>query len=147
MWYYLLAAFYLSLVTAVFFYAFRYGEYPEKAGAVIIAAASVLTFVSSATPGNHYNALETEIFVVDIATWVALLRLALTSNRYWPLWATAFHSIALVIHVAVLIDRSIVPQAYAAGQGFWAYPVLVALLLGSERSRRARERMASAMRS
>lgn len=66
------------------------------------------------------------------------MRIALTCNRYWPLWATAFHSIGVLTHLAVFFDKSIVPQAYATGQGMWAYPVLAALVLGSERCRRLR---------
>lgn len=88
--------------------------------------------------GSEFRSIEIGILTVDIVTLGLLINIALYSNRYWPLWAAAFHSIAVMTHLAMLIDRSIIPEAYAVGQGLWAYPVLGALLAGSERCRQAR---------
>lgn len=145
MWFYPLLVFYLGMVSATCFYAERYGSEPERTGALIVGSATVLTMGFSLGMGNHFRSTESAVLIIDIITGAAFFWLALTSNRYWPLWATAFQSIAIMTHLAVLIDRSIVPQAYAAGQGFWAYPVLVALLLGSERCRRAEARQTSSV--
>lgn len=98
--------------------------------------ASLMTYfaVRPATP--TFQSVEQWVLIVDVATWAAFLHLALTSNRFWPLWATAFQTVALITHIAVLIDPAIVPKAYAFGQGLWAYPILLTLLVGAERHRR-----------
>lgn len=134
-----LLALYALLLLGVCFYAARFGDRPERIGAAIIAAGSLLTAAVSFSVNTDYRSVDLGLLVVDIVAWVLLLRLALSSNRYWPLWATAFHSIALLTHLAMFVDPSIVPEAYAHGQGLWAYPMLAALLAGAERCRRMRQ--------
>lgn len=131
----LLAVVYWAVVTISCVHALRFGGRSERLGAAVIAAASLLSALLSS---SGFAALEGGIFVVDLATWLALMFLAFRSNRYWPLWAAGFHSVAVVTHAAMFIDRSIVPAAYAIGQGLWAYPILIALMVGSEHRRRDR---------
>ncbi len=125
-------------ITVIFvcYYSFRFGGQPERAGAAIVIAASVLSVIVSAISRTNFHSVDQGLLLVDIATWALLMFLVLSTNRFWPLWATAFHSISLLTHAVILLDSRILPAAYAVGQTLWAYPVLAALLVGSERYRR-----------
>ncbi len=142
------SAFYNICMIAVSIYGWRFGERAERIGVAIIIAASIVTFAISAFPGSHFHSMESGIFIVDLTALASFLWLALTTNRFWPLWATAFQLIAVTTHLTILVDPTIIPLAYALSEGFWAYPVLAALLLASERCRRERTQIPHrAMRS
>lgn len=128
-------------------YAFLFGGKPEREGATIVVLASFMSTAVFFASDSRFHSVEIGILIVDIATLIAFFRISLICNRFWPLWATAFHSITVLTHLAVYFDPLIVPQAYATGQGIWAYPVLAALLLGSVRHRRRRSpQVGSALR-
>jgi hypothetical protein len=64
----------------------------------------------------------------------------LVSRRYWPIWMTGFHLVAVASHISTLIAPGFTPEIYRALAGVWAIPILLSLLLGVELDRRA-ERM------
>ncbi|MGB5723499.1 MAG: hypothetical protein WBM39_03720, partial [Parasphingorhabdus sp.] len=70
-------------------------------------------------------------FIIDIAALLALIYLSIRSDRFWPIWATAFHVLAVTIHTAMVVAPQITPWAFATGAVFWAYPMLLALAIGS----------------
>ena len=72
-----------------------------------------------------------EIFAIDLVALLALTVLTLKSDRFWPMWATAFHLLAVTVHGATMVDPKITPWAFATGAIFWAYPMLLALAIGS----------------
>lgn len=112
-------------------YAFWNGGVTEKQGAGIMIAGSVLT----ALVGTGWHGVNFGVLLVDLTVLVALVLLTLRTDKYWLLWMTAFHVIGVLTHIAKLIDPGIVPRAYSIGQGFWAYPMLVALILGVSEER------------
>lgn len=104
------------------------GGWPERTAAIAIFAASSATpFVESSV----FASPEYGILAVDLLLLGWLGALALATDRFWPLWATGFHLVGTVIHVARMVDPTVVPPAYALGQVFWSYPVLAALAAGS----------------
>lgn len=131
---------YLLLMFSCCGFALWRGGRPERISAAIILIASFATpLVENAVP---YASPEYGILLVDSLALAGLLAVALSSNRYWPLFATAFHFLATIIHVLTIIDAQILPQAYANLQAFWAWPMLLALAFGTWRevSRIARRR-------
>ncbi len=68
--------------------------------------------------------------LVDFSLLAILVLLALFSRRYWPLWATGFHLIACLTHLAVYADPAFRPSAYATYSQLWTFPTLGALILG-----------------
>ncbi|MBW8911111.1 MAG: hypothetical protein JF564_04320, partial [Sphingomonas sp.] len=94
--------------------------------------------VLTALMGTGWQGVNFGGLLVDLAVLVALVLLMLATDKYWLLWMTAFHVIGVLTHIARLIDPMIVPRAYSIGQGFWAYPMLIALTMGvsEERGRR-----------
>ena len=126
---FLLILFWLTLV-AVTSAAFILGGAPERTGMKIIVVGSVVSAVLASLPGRNPYALDLWMLFSDSLVLGALGRLALQSIRYWPMWATSFHAITVMTHVADLLAPNTVPTAYLILQGFWVYPMFIAILLG-----------------
>jgi hypothetical protein len=84
-----------------------------------------------------YAETESIIFAADLLLLAGLYVLMLRSRRYWPIWMTGFHTIAVVTHLGTLLAPSFAPLIYWAMGSFWAIPVLLSLLIGVELDRRA----------
>ncbi len=128
--------FFLLVLVSTASYAGWCGGWPERAGAAIMVAASLLSVVAAMSFYPGWDSPEAGILIVDLLMLAALINLALYSDRYWPLWVTSFHLIAVTIHLASLADRSVAALAYASAQEFWAYPMLVMLAVGTWNHRR-----------
>lgn len=89
------------------------------------------TIASPIVETSQFVAPESGILIIDLLLLGFLFVLAMRSDRFWPLWATAFQVVGTLIHVARLVDPTVWHLAYAVAQGFWAYPVLAALALGT----------------
>lgn len=69
-------------------------------------------------------------FAVDALLLVALLRVALASDRWFPIWFTGFHLVAVVSHLASYIAPGFLLEIYFLLQAFWSIPMLLALVIG-----------------
>jgi hypothetical protein len=125
----LLIFFWVTLV-GVASAAFTLGGGPERTGMIIILVGSVVSAILGYGPSQNSQALDLWMLFSDTLVLFALGSLALRSARYWPLWATSFHAITVMTHVADLIAPNKVPTAYLILQGLWIYPMFVAILLG-----------------
>lgn len=138
--------FYLSLLAICAIYALRRGGAPEKATAIaIILMVASDPLVHFVTP-TRYTRLDPGHLVIDGLALLAFLAIALRANRYWPLWVSALQLIAVVAHVARLIDVEIHKAAYGLMQVLWSYPMLILLALGT-RAHQARLRRCGVDRS
>jgi hypothetical protein len=70
---------------------------------------------------------------------IVLLALALYSDRFWPMWASAFQLVGTSIHLASLYESGNFAWAYAVGLIFWTYAVFTALALGTWLESRRRQ--------
>ena len=108
--------------------AFWRGRDSERLTALVLlicAAASALAETS------RFWEPESGILLIDLALLSFLVVLALRTDRFWPLYATAFQAVGTLVHIARFADQSVWHSAYAAAQIFWAYPVLLALMVGT----------------
>ena len=121
---------YYLLLLAVCMTASRYGSRDEIIGVAIMLSASVLTTISSQYLGTDWTGLFTFIFCVDAASFLAFFSLSLSSERFWPLWVTAFQSVSVLIHFAATVAPELAPRALATGAAFWAWPMIAMLALG-----------------
>ncbi len=139
---------YLFVLVAVCSYAGWQGGWPERTGAAIMFVGSILTVIAATTFYPGWNTPEAGIFIVDLLVLAAFGNLALYSDRFWPIWVTSFHLIAVTIHVASLADSSVAALAYANAQEFWAYPMLAGIAIGTwnHRHRQASPRRGNAAR-
>ena len=133
----LLQILYLGVLLLTVGVALWRGGWPERSAAVAVLLAS---FASPLVESNLFASPEYGILAVDLMLLGWLGALALFTDRFWPLWATGFHLVGTIVHVARMVDPTVVPPAYAIGQVFWSYPVLAALASGALVEARERRR-------
>ena len=118
-------------------YAICLGGTDERVGAAIAIAAtgaSALVLPISDMFGvfGRYG-----FALVNLATLIAFDALMVRSRSFWPVWATGIQLAAVALDVAMVL-MPVAAKAYLMVQGKFAYPILLSLVLGSERSRRMR---------
>jgi hypothetical protein len=98
-------------------------------------AASLLLIDWLATPLLQvYGApgrVQHPILVMDATVAAALFVIAMVSNRFWPMWMTAFQALELLMHLAMLLDHKVHARAYFVGMEISSYLILLALLAGT----------------
>jgi hypothetical protein len=109
----------------------RLGAKPERHGMAIMLAGSVLSMIVARSATIRFKGVEIGIVAVDFAVMIAFLVMALKSTRFWPLWVTSFQLTALLTHFGAFLMPQTRAPAYAYMQGFFAYPMLMAILLGA----------------
>jgi hypothetical protein len=113
------------------------GGPPERVGIAIAIISSILSTASaSAEFSVRFSHVEYGVFLVDVATLLAFLLLALAADRFWPLWITGIHLIGVTTHTAKLVSPDVVPWVYASTQALWSYPILLAIVIGTARHRK-----------
>jgi hypothetical protein len=77
---------------------------------------------------------QTGVLVVDLCLMALLVRLALRSDAWWPLFAAGFHLLAILTHLARGLDRELGAWAYLTAQVIWGYMLAVAIGIGAWRA-------------
>ncbi|MEP3464742.1 MAG: hypothetical protein ABJN65_01840 [Parasphingorhabdus sp.] len=126
-----LESLYLIFLITCCGYAVYRGSHIEYVGAAIMIAGSLITAIVANLFETTWTGLETGIFVVDVIFLFALIHLTVVSDRFWPMWATGFHLLAVAVHTAMVVAPEVTPWAFATGAAFWAYPMLLALAIGA----------------
>lgn len=117
-------------------YALLRGAAPERIGALVAAAATILSGLALAGSRIVYQNAEIGTFGVDVAALAAFFALALRADRYWPLLAAGLQGDAVMIHLCKILQPDILPLGYAIGLSIWSYPILLVLAIGTYRHRR-----------
>lgn len=125
---------FLALLLAVAIYVVGWGRAPERAGIGIIVIGSLLSGWV-AHYGRLWEAGEEGIFVVDLLVLLAFILVLARSDRFWPLWTTAFQFIAVATHLARFASPNTAPLAYAIAEQVWVYPMLILLGITTYRLR------------
>lgn len=76
-------------------------------------------------------------FAIDVLFLVLLLVIALRTVKFWPLAAAGFQLLAVLTHVAKMIDPELEQWAYITAIVIWTYLLLIALGVGVWNSWRA----------
>lgn len=127
---------YHLLLVASCTYAWLRGGWEGKCTSIMLLAASVLTTLGIAYLGWLFGQ-QALTFLIDFVLWLALLRIALTSARFWPLWIVGLHSLSVLTYLAWRINPTALPGVYTAVSAFWSIPILLTLGLGVFLDRRA----------
>lgn len=117
-------------------YALWRGRRYEQAAALIFIAASVISVLARAPLQERYLGLESSDLLIDAIVLVALVVIALRSDRFWPLWVAGLQLTISMSHVFKAIEPDLLPLAYAAAERFWSYPTLIILFIGAWRQHR-----------
>lgn len=119
-------------------YAFWRGGSDSRSIAVMSAAASIVTHLLLRWNPDRFSSIELGVLVIDVATLIGFVCVALGSSRFWPLWIAGLQLTTLLAHVAKEVEMGLVPQAYAAAAVFWSYPILIILAVGTWREHQRR---------
>lgn len=117
------------------------GGRDEWVGFGILILGSLLTPIVEVR--SRWTTTEVATLIVDLLVALALVRLAMRSDRFWPLWASAFQIATVLAHGFHAVQSKIAPQIYYFAESLWAYPVLIAIAIGA--AARPRRRAASSI--
>lgn len=127
-------AYWLTMFVVVA-YAYGRGKVDERLAATICAMGSVATLVIRSPSSAYYSNVETGVLAIDFLALAAFVMLALRSSRFWPLWVAGFQLTSVLAHFLKAIHWGMIPQVYAAAERFWIYPIFLAIVVGTWRSR------------
>jgi len=109
------------------------GGWPERSA----AGAMVVAWFGSAFVQNTHQVFgpQVGITVVDLMLLVLLVTIALVSDRWWPMWAAAFHGLGVLLHLAMLVDAKVKGRAYFIAATMFSFLTVLALFIGGLRRR------------
>ena len=81
------------------------------------------------------------VMAIELLLFVFLLLLGWKSNRTWPIWAAAFQSVTVLVHVVVMIDFRIRAIAYISAYTVGTYGVLISVAVGTVQAWRLKRAM------
>jgi hypothetical protein len=131
---------FVALLIGCVAYAFVSGGAPERIGASIYAAGSVLTWLVVSAPPVRFRGVEIGVFIVDAFVFLGFVLLALRANRFWPIWVSALVGLGIAGHLAMLLHPQVIPWAYAVVLSIWSYPIMAIMAAGIWTHRRRRIR-------
>jgi len=131
---------YWSLLALTCGYALARGRGDERFAALVCIIASILTPVVLSPIAERYTHIESGELLIDCAVLAAFTLVALRSDRFWPLWLAGLQLTTSLAHFLKAIHLDMMPQAYAAAEKFWSYPILIILAVGTWRGHRRRIR-------
>ena len=132
-------AFWLILLS-VASYAFGRGRWDERWAAAICVGGSIATVIVSSPYNQRYSDVELGIFVIDAIALCGFVFVALRSSRFWPLWVAGLQLTSVLAHFLKAVHWNMIPQVYAVAERFWIYPIFLAIVVGTWRSRRRWQR-------
>jgi hypothetical protein len=125
--------FYFLLLIAVAAYAVSRGGRDERIAAWTCVAASFGSLALLATQTAYYSSLEHGVAVIDFATLLTFMWIALRSHRFWPLWVAGLQLTATTGHVLKFVEPDLLPVVYAASLASWSYVILLIIAIGTWR--------------
>lgn len=118
---------FLGLLALACLLAVLVGGRPEKLVACLFVAAWMASIAVERPFSVRYATLETATMAIDLALLFALLWIALTSRRYWPMALVSLQAIILIVHLVKLLDPLLIRAAYERMTITW--PMLQVLIL------------------
>lgn len=129
----ILAILYNVVLLGVCGFAALRGGRPERHGAVLTLMASAVSGVIQFWSAAYWEPAQFIIMSVDISVAAGFFWLAVSTIRYWPIWAFGFALANLFIGAAGALLPNITLFAYSSGVVLYAYLALGSLALGTFR--------------
>jgi hypothetical protein len=112
-------------------YAFVRGGRPERIGGLVALGASLSSAAVRMAHLASWAPAAALIVSIDLGVLGAFFWLAVTTIRYWPIWAFAF----ALANIGISVAGALIPVAslfaYATGLTIYAYLVLAAIAIGT----------------
>jgi hypothetical protein len=124
--------FYYLLVLVVIVAAYQRGDRETRMAATVCLVASLL----STALMTFHQGVAVGVAMIDITVLGLFVALALRTQRFWPLWVAGLQLTTVMGHGLRLLQPAMVDIAYAAAMRFWAYPILIILMVAALRSQR-----------
>lgn len=131
------------LLFGCFLYALLRGGWPERVAASTFVAGSFLTAMLGSALPERFVSVEVGILIVDVIGLGIFVALALLTDRYWPIWIASLQLLAVLAHVAKLVDPDMLRNGYGFIMAVWSYPQLLAIALGTRAHHRSRRHAAA----
>lgn len=109
------------------------GGFEERMTGCGFLLSLAVTFVFEDRTWPH---IQKAIFAADTALFVLLVVLALRAQKYWPMAAASVQLLAVLTHVAKMLDTGVGQWAYMTAGVIWTYLLLIALGVGVWNCRR-----------
>ena len=122
--------------TLVSIYSGRRGGLPERLVTAALGLATIVSIARPATQRHGYQTVEWWLVFVDAVLLIALIAIALWSNRYWPMWVAALQLDTIALHGVRAFDPTIWALIYSRLVGLPAYPIFTLLVIGTIRHQR-----------
>jgi hypothetical protein len=119
-------------------YALFRGGAPERAMAIIFAMARLASISAVVTIdlSQAYRDVNSWLMIVDTVTLAAMICLALSANRYWPMWIASLQTVEVFAHVGKIMVPDMLPRGYQISVAMWSYLMLILLAAATWRHRR-----------
>jgi xanthine/uracil permease len=124
---------FLAILVSATAYVLVKGSREAKAALAILLAAYVGTvFIMVAFEDGTANWSDPQpwIAVLDATAFVLLVRIALRSDRFWPMPVAALQVIPALTPIIVAVGEDLARQAIGITQGLWSY-LQLAILIGA----------------
>lgn len=128
-----LAVAYDITLVAVCAFALIKGGPPERWGALINLVGTFLSSAARLSGIASWAPMEGLVLVIDGLVAFGFYRLAITTTRFWPIWALGFAFADLYVSIAGRFLPHAVLLAYETGLSVYSYLALLALALGTLR--------------
>lgn len=122
-----------TLLAAMCIYAVARGGQPEKLAALGWTVGCIATFLLPFDPMATYHRIDLPGLAIDLIVLAGFVALAVTANRFWPLWLAAVHLVTIAVHLVKAFEADLLPSIYAFAVGKAAYPMLLLIVLGVSR--------------
>jgi hypothetical protein len=113
-------------------YASLVGGRTGRIGSLIFVLATTFSAFAAMTDPT-WASTSYAMLAVDSGCLLALAALAVNSNRFWPIWALGFQTVAVATHLATLYVPELLPKAYQALLAFWSIPILWVMVAGTRK--------------
>ncbi|MBL8770097.1 MAG: hypothetical protein JNK30_01845 [Phenylobacterium sp.] len=126
-----------ALLTVCALAVWRGGDDERLAAGGQLANWALTILLVRANGGTTSDETQWGVLAADVALLSLLLWIALRSRRYWPLFATAFHLLVVLVHFGRIVDPRVSGWAYLTAGLIFAYLVLIAIAYGAWTAPRA----------
>lgn len=132
------------MIRLIIFYSLLFGScgYALLKGtrdAQVVAVVTLVATFASHFLVSRYTGVEVGVLAVDIAVLLVFAAVALSSDRFWPLWITGLQLTTTFGHALRALEDQMVPIAYAVSLRFWSYPIQIILIAAVWRSQRRKQ--------